>query len=231
MKGRKTEEHAQARARLPLGNFMSVSKIMVKNVHRAAEDVGASEISMCATGLRPHFFGAQSTVQGRQSIVHPDRIIHREWPKFHSNVGGPMAHRVQKIGTCPADDGLDITFHNAVLKLGRNTAEGVFLRLPMTVVLESLGQENAVVRMICLDSKPLLLGQGLEVVFTLQSIISLSQELTVIEDLLTGVVDHEGTTDVTSLFACVGIGKLALDRRDVVIGRNMIPRVHIVSFE
>ena len=137
---------------------MSVSKVMVKNVHRAAKDVGASEISMCATGLRPHFFGAQSTVQGRQSIVHPDSIMHCKGPKLHSNVGGPVSHRVQKIGTCPADDGLDVTFRNAVLKLGRDTTEGVFPGLLITVVLESFGRENTIVRMIFLNSKSLLLS-------------------------------------------------------------------------
>ena len=210
---------------------MSISKVMVKNVHRAAKDVGASEISMGATSLGPHFFGAQATGPRRQLVVHPDSIIHCKGPKSHCNVGGLMAHRVQKIGTCPADDDLDITFRNAVLKLGRDTAEGVFLKVLITVVLESLGQENAIVRMIFLDSKSLLLSQRLEIMFTLQSIVSLGRELTVVEDLLTSVVDHEGTTGVTSHFASVGIGKLAIDRRNVVIGRNIIPREHIAPFE
>ena len=67
--------------------------------------------------------------------------------------------------------------------------------------------------------------------FTLQSIGSLDQELAVVEDLLTGVVDHEGTTSVTSLFASVGIGKSTFDRRHVVVVRDMISREHIALFE
>ena len=99
-----------------------------------------------------------------------------------------MAHSVQKVGMCPADDVLDVTLRNTVLKLDRDTAEGVCLRLLVTVVLESLGREDSIVRVVLLDIRTLLLSQGLEVIFTLQSIGSLDRELAVVEDLLTGVV-------------------------------------------
>ena len=51
MKRGETEKHAQARQRTRLGNFISVSNVVVKDIYRATEDVGASEISMGATSL------------------------------------------------------------------------------------------------------------------------------------------------------------------------------------
>ena len=64
-----------------------------------------------------------------------------------------MAHCVQKVGTCPAYDILDVTLRNTVLRLGRDTAERVYLRLLVTVVLEGLGREDSIVGVVFLDSK------------------------------------------------------------------------------
>ena len=224
MKGRKAQEHPEPRSRFPLGNFLSILKLWLKDIRGAPKDMRPTKILVPTENVGPHLVRTQSRAEGRQPIEHPECVVDCKRPKGRRGDCRPVNSRMEKVCSRPLCRCLDVALGNPVLVVSPDAAERVGLAEIITVAPEGCGGKHVVVRVVGFDFDPVGARLSLKAMLVFDGLGSRSRGLAVVEQLATRVIDKESAAGLSNAFALESVGEAPLHRRLVVIDGDAVAR-------
>ncbi len=109
MVAREAQKLAKASARAPFRNFVAVLELGIKDVSRAAKNLGAAQVFAIQVSATKELHRGHATITPWHVVIKPHSIVHGKWPQtdvvFIWPVNGQMNHH----GMGHVLDGFDCT--------------------------------------------------------------------------------------------------------------------------